>query len=344
MHGQALRALFPGGTHMTNLDLPRRKFLLLAAGAAALPSAPHIARAQAYPDRPVHLVVPQAAGSASDIFARLIGQWLSERLGQQFIIETRPGAGGNVGTEAVVRAPADGYTLLLVNSQNAISATVYDKLNFNFVRDIAPVAGIIRLPLVMEVNPSVPAKTIPEFITYAKANPGQIALASAGSRGPQHVSGELFKMMAGINMLHVPYRGSTPALTDLLAGQVQIMFDVLPSSLPHIRAGSLRPLAATTAARLDVIPDIPTVAEFLPGYEASAWIGLGAPRATDVEIVDKLNHEVNAALADPKIRARLAELGGTVLLAGSRADFGKHIADETEKWGKVVRFASIKPE
>jgi tripartite-type tricarboxylate transporter receptor subunit TctC len=236
----------------------------------------------------VHLVVPQAGGSASDIFARLIGQWLSERLGQQFIIETRPGAGGNVGTEAVVRAPADGYTLLLVNSQNAISATVYHRLNFNFVRDIAPVAGIIRSPLVMEVNPSVPAKTIPEFITYAKANPGQVALASAGSGGPQHVSGELFKMMAGINMLHVPYRGSTPALTDLLAGQVQIMFDVLPSSLPHIRAGKLRPLAATTAARLDVMPDIPTVAEFLPGYEASAWIGLGAPRARDVEIVISL--------------------------------------------------------
>ena len=329
---------------MTNLNLPRRKFLLLAAGAAALPTVPHIARAQAYPDRPVHLVVPQAAGSSSDIFARLIGQWLSERLGQQFIIETRPGAGGNVGTEAVVRAPADGYTLLLVNSQNAISATVYDKLNFNFIRDIAPVAGIIRLPLVMEVNPSVPAETVTEFITYAKANPGQIALASAGSGGPQHVSGELFKMMTGINMLQVPYRGSTPALTDLLAGQVQVMFDVVPSSLSHIRAGRLRPLAATTAARLDVMPDIPTMAEFLPGYEASAWVGLGAPSATAVEIVDKLNHEVNAALADPKFRARLGELGGTVLLAGSRADFGKHIADETEKWGKVVRFATIRPE
>jgi tripartite-type tricarboxylate transporter receptor subunit TctC len=326
------------------MKLPRRKFLHLAAGAAALPAVSRIGWAQAYPMRPVRVIVPQAAGSASDIFARLMCQWLSERLGQQFVIETRPGAGGNIATEAVVRAPADGYTLLLVNSQNAISATVYDKLNFNFIRDIAPVAGIIRVPLVMEVNPSVPAKTVPEFIAYAKANPGKIAMASAGSGGPQHVSGELFKMLSGVNMLHVPYRGSTPALTDLLGGQVQVMFDVTPSSLPHIRAGNLRPLAATTSTRLEVMPDLPTVGEFLPGYEASAWVGLGTPHATPSEIIDKLNQEVNAALADPKIRARLADIGGTVLLAGSPADFSKHIADETEKWGKVVKFAGIKPE
>jgi tripartite-type tricarboxylate transporter receptor subunit TctC len=327
------------------MKLPRRQFLHLAAGVAALPAVPRVANAQqTYPMRPVHLMVGQAAGSSSDILARLMGQWLSERLGQQFIVEDRPGAGGNIATEAVVRAPADGYTLLLVNSQNAISATLYDKLSFNFIRDIAPVAGIMRAPLVMEVHPSFPAKTVPEFISFAKDNPGKITMASAGNGGPQHVAGELFKMMSGVNMLHVPYRGSTPALTDLLGGQVQVMFDVTPSSLQYIRAGKLRPLAVTTAARLEVLPDIPTVGEFLPGYEASGWLGLGAPQNTPAEIIDKLNRDINAALADPKIKARLADLGGAVLLAGSPADFGKHVAEETEKWAKVVKFSGAKPD
>jgi tripartite-type tricarboxylate transporter receptor subunit TctC len=321
----------------------RRRFLHLAAGAAALPAVSRSARAQAYPTRPVRIIISQAAGSASDIFSRLIGHRLSERLGQQFIIEPRPGAGGNIAVEAVVRAPADGYTLLLIGNQHAINATLYDKLNFNLIRDIAPVAGIVRVPLVMEVNPLVMAKTLPEFITYAKANPGKLNFASPGNGTSQHVSGELFKAMSGVSMLHVPYRGTTPALTNLLAGQVQVMFDVTASSLPHIRAGKLRALAATTATRLDVMPDLPTMGEFLPDYEASAWVGFGVPKNTPAAIIDMLNSEVNAGLADPMIKARLGELGATVL-PGSPADFGKIIAGDTEKWGKVIRATNIKAE
>jgi tripartite-type tricarboxylate transporter receptor subunit TctC len=321
----------------------RRRFLHLAAGAAALPAVSRSARAQAYPTRPVRIIISQAAGSASDIFSRLIGHRLSERLGQQFIIEPRPGAGGNIAVEAVVRAPADGYTLLLIGNQHAINATLYDKLNFNLIRDIAPVAGIVRVPLVMEVNPLVMAKTLPEFITYAKANPGKLNFASPGNGTSQHVSGELFKAMSGVSMLHVPYRGTTPALTDLLAGQVQVMFDVTASSLPHIRAGKLRALAATTTTRLDVMPDLPTMGEFLPGYEASAWVGFSVPKNTPAAIIDVLNSEVNAGLADPMIKARLGELGATVL-PGSPADFGKIIAGDTEKWGKVIRATNIKAE
>ena len=325
------------------MKLPRRNFLHLAAGAAALPALSRIAWAQTYPSRPVRLIVPLAPGGATDIIARLIGQWLSERLGQPFIIENRPGAGTNLGTEAVVRAPPDGYTLLLVSTPNAINATLYDKLNFNFIRDIAPVAGIISHPLVMVMNPSVPAKTVPEFIAYAKANPRKLNMASPGNGTPNHVSGELFKMMAGVDMVHVPYRSGGPALTDLIAGQVHVMFPATVSSVEYIRAGRLRALAVTTATRSELLPDIPTVGEFVPGYEASGWFGVGAPKATPAEIVEKLNKEINAGLADPKIKARLADLGGT-LLAGSPADFGKLIADETEKWGKVVKFAGIKPE
>jgi tripartite-type tricarboxylate transporter receptor subunit TctC len=318
--------------------------LHLAAGAAALPAVSRIARAQAWPARPVRVIVGQAAGSTSDIFARLIGQWLSERLGQQFVIETRPGAGTNIGTEAVVRASPDGYTLLLVSTAAAINATLYNKLNFNFIRDIAPIASIVCVPMVMEVNPSVPAKTVTEFIAYAKANPGKINFASAGNGSLQHVSGELFKMMTGVDIVHVPYRGSTPALTDLLAGQVQVMFDATPSSLPHIRAGQLRALAVSTAARSEALPDVPTVGDFVPGYETSGCNGIGAPRNTPPEIVDKLNKEINAALVDPKMKARLADLDGTAALPGSPADFGKLIAEETEKWAKVIRAANIKAE
>jgi tripartite-type tricarboxylate transporter receptor subunit TctC len=321
----------------------RRKFLRGLAGVAALPFVAQRARAEDYPTRPVRVLVGQAAGSSSDIIARLIGQRLSERLGQQFAVEDRPGAGGNIATEAAVRATPDGYTLLLVNSQNAISASLY-KLNFDFIRDIEPIAGVSLVPLIMEVNPSVPAKTVPEFIAYAKQNPGKISMASAGIGGPQHVAGELFKMMAGLNMVHVPYRGSTPALVDLLAGTVQLMFDVTPSSLPHVKAGRLRPLGVTTTKRLDVLPDVPPVSEFLPGYEAAGWIGFGAPRGTPPAIVDKLSKEIDAAVADPQIKARLADLGGTVLPTGSPAAFGSYIATETEKWAKVVQFAGIKPE
>jgi tripartite-type tricarboxylate transporter receptor subunit TctC len=323
------------------MKLPRRNFLHLAAGAAALPVVSRIAWAQAYPARPVHLIVPFAPAGPSDILARLIGQSLSERLGQQVVIDNRPGGGGNIGTEAVVRAPADGYTLLIVGAWNAVNATFYDKLNYNFIRDIAPVASIIRTPFVMAVNPTVPAKTVPEFIAYAKASPGKINYASAGTGTSSHLTGELFKMMAGVEMVHVPYRGSTPAETDLLGGQVQVMFDATPSSLPHIRAGKLRPLAVTTATRMEILPDVPAVGEFVPGYEASVWWGVGAPKATPAEIVEKLNKEINAGLADPNMKTRLADLGGTVL-AGSPADFGKLIVDETEKWGKVVRFTGIK--
>ena len=325
------------------MKLPRRKFLHLAAGAAALTVVSRIASAQTYPTRPVRIIVGQAAGSGSDTAARLIGQWLSERLGQQFVIENRPGAAGNIATEAVVRAPPDGHTLLLVNAGNAINATLYDKLNFNFIRDIAPVAGIFRVPQVMEVNPSVPVKTVFEFIAYAKANPGKVNMASAGIGSVHHVAGELFKFMTGVDMVHVPYRGTTPALTDLLAGQAQVMFDVTPSSTPHIRAGKLRALAVTTATRADVLPEIPIMGDFVPGYEASAWLGFGAPKDTPAAIIGMLNREVNAGLADPAIKTRIADLGGTVL-AISPAEFGKLITDETEKWAKVVKFANIKPE
>jgi tripartite-type tricarboxylate transporter receptor subunit TctC len=325
------------------MRVARRKFLQLAGAGVMLPAV-RVAAAETYPSRPVHVLVGQAGGSSSDIVTRLISQWLSERLNQQFIVEDRPGAGGNIATEAVVRAPADGYTILLVNAQNAINASLYDKLTFNFIRDIAPVAGFFRVPLVMEVNPSFPAKTVPEFIAYAKANPGKINMASAGNGGPQHVAGELFRFMAGVDMTHVPYRGSTPALTDLLGGQVQVMFDVTPSSIPHIRAGRLRALAVTTTTRSDVLPDIPVMADFLPGYEASAWTGFGVPKGTPSAIVDLLNREINAALADPKIKGRLADLGGTSLLTGSAADFAKLIADDTAKWAKVVKFSGAKPD
>jgi len=325
------------------MKLPRRNFLHLAAGAAALPAVSRFAWAQAYPTRPVRIIVGFPAGGGTDIVARLIGQWLSERLGQQFIIENRPGAGSNIATEAVVRAAADGYTLLMAVSANAFNATLYAKLNFNFIRDIAPVAGIMVVPNVMMVHPSIPAKTIPELIAYAKANPGKINIASGTIGGPGHVSGELFKMMTGTDMPLVSYRGGGPALVDLLAGQVQVMFATMPPSIEYIRAGKLRALAVTTATRSDALPDIPTVAEFVPGYEASTWYGVGAPKATPAEVVDKLNKEVNAALADPKNKARLADLGGDVL-ALSPADFGRLIADETEKWGKVFRAANIKPQ
>jgi tripartite-type tricarboxylate transporter receptor subunit TctC len=323
------------------MKLPRRTFLHLAAGAAALPAVSRMARAQAYPTRPVRLIVTVAAGSSPDIIARLMGQWLSERLGQPFVIENRPGGGGNIGTEAVARAPADGYTLLLCGIMNATSATMYEKLNFDFIRDIAPVAGVLQGPSVLVVHPSVPANTLPEFIAYAKANPGKVYLASAGNGTGTHVFGELFKMMSGVDMVHVPYRGGGPALTDLLSGQVQVMFPATVVSMEHIRAGRLRALAVTTAMRSEALPDLPTVGEFVPGYKASAWFGIGAPKNTPTEIVDKLNKEVNAALADPNMKTRLADLGGTTL-AGSPADFGKLIADEIEKWGKVVKFAGIK--
>jgi tripartite-type tricarboxylate transporter receptor subunit TctC len=325
------------------MKLPRRNFLHLAAGAVALPAISRIASAQAYPSRPVRIIVGVAAGGATDTLARLMGQWLSERLGQPFIIENRPGAGNSIGAEAVVRAPADGYTLLLSGVFDATNATFYDKLNYNFVRDIAPVAGVIRGSYVMVVNPSVPAKSVPEFITYAKANPRKVNKAATGTGTGDHIAGELFKMMASVDMVHVPYRGGGPALTDLIAGQVQVMFPTTVSSIQYIRAGRLRALAVTAAMRSEALPDIPTVGEFLPGYEASFWYGVGAPKATPAEIVEKLNKEINAGLADPKFKARLADLGGTVL-AGSPADFGKLIADETEKWGKVIRAANIKPE
>jgi tripartite-type tricarboxylate transporter receptor subunit TctC len=296
-----------------------------------------------YPTRPVHWIVGYPAGGSTDIVARLMGQYLSEKLGQQFIIENRPGAGNNIGTEAVVRAPADGYTLLLINPANAINTTLYQNLNFDFIRDIAPVAGFIRVPNVMEVNPSVPAKTVAEFIAYAKANPGKINMASSGSGTSIHMSGELFKMMTGVNMVHVPYRGSAPMLTDLLGGQVQVTFDNMPSSIEHIRAGKLRPLAVTTTARSDALPDTPVLADTVPGYEASAWFGAGAPKGTPSEIIETLNKALNAGLADPKMQARLADLGG-MLMAGSPADFGKIIAEETEKWAKVVKFSGAKAE
>jgi tripartite-type tricarboxylate transporter receptor subunit TctC len=325
------------------MKLPRRNFLHLAAGASAVPAASRIARAQAYPWRPARIVVPFAAGGATDIIARLIGQWLSERLAQQFIIENRSGAGSNIGTEVVVNAPPDGYTLLLVGASSAINATLYDKLNFDFLRDITPVAGVISIPFIMAVNPSFPAKTVSEFIAYARANPGKVNMASGGNGTAGHLSGELFKMMAGVNMVHVPYRGEAPALTDMLGGHVQAMFGTMPASIEYVRAGKLRPLAVTSARRSELLPDLPTVGDFVPGYETSAWQGVGAPKSTPVEIIDRLNKEINAGLADPKIKARVADMGGTVL-AGSPADFGKLIADETEKWSKVVKFSGAKPD
>jgi tripartite-type tricarboxylate transporter receptor subunit TctC len=324
------------------MKLPhRRRFLHLAAGATALPAVSRVAWAQTYPTKPVRIIVGFAPGGGADIAARLIGQWLSERLGQSFVIENRPGAGSNIATEAVVRAPPDGYTLFLVGAPNAINATLYDKLNFNFIRDIAPVAGIVRAPNVMVVHPSFPAKTLPEFNTYAKANPGKINMASAGTGSTPHLSGELFKMMTGVNMEHVPYRGAGPALADLIGGQVQVVFDNVPSSIEHIRAGKLRPLAVTTTMRSEALPDVPTVGDFVPGYEASTWNGIGAPKNTPAEIVEKLNKEINAVLTEPQNKSRLADMG-SITFAGSPADFGKFLAEETEKWAKVVKFSGAK--
>jgi tripartite-type tricarboxylate transporter receptor subunit TctC len=323
--------------------LIRREFLRLAGAVLGAPAVPLIARAQTYPSRPVRVVVGFAAGGSNDIYARVMGQWLSERVGQAFVVENRPGAGNNVATEAVVKAAPDGYTLLLVNPANAINATLYDRLNFNFIRDIAPVASMIRQPLVMLMNPSVPAKTIPEFIAYATANPNKINMASGGNGSVNHLAGELFKMMAGVNLIHIPYRGAGPALADLLGGQVHLFFGGVASSAEYVRAGKLRALAVTTTTRSESLPNIPIVSEFVPGYEASDWFGLGVPKGTPAEIVDKLNEEIRAGLADPKIKTRLADLGG-VVLPGSPADFGKLIADETEKWGKVIRAADVKAE
>jgi tripartite-type tricarboxylate transporter receptor subunit TctC len=324
------------------MKLPRRSFLHLAAGAAAaVPALSRIARAETYPARPVRVIVPFGSAGATDIVARLVGQWLSERLRQQFIIDNRPGAGSNIGTEAVIRSAPDGYTLLLVGPPAAINATLYEKLSFNFIRDIAPVAGIVRFPNVLVVNPSVPAATVPELIAYAKANPGKINFASTGIGSSPHINGELFKMMAGVDMIHVPYRSAAAAMTDLLSGQMQLYLGTAAATIGYIKGGSLRALAVTTAARSQALPDIPTVAESVPGYEASASYGLGAPINTPVEIVAMLNKEINAALADAKMQARLADLGG-VALPGSVADFGKLIADETEKWAKVVKFAGVR--
>jgi tripartite-type tricarboxylate transporter receptor subunit TctC len=323
------------------MKLPRRKFLQLASGAVSLPATSCLARAQSYPSKPVRLIVPFGPAGATDITARLIGQWLSERLGQQFVIENRPGAGGNVGTEAVVRAAPDGYTLGLFGAPSAINATLYDKLNFNFIRDIAAIAPIVRFPYIMVVNPSVPPKTLPEFIAYAKANPGKINMASPGIGSTPHVNGELFKVMTGTNMVHVPYRSAAAVMTDLLSGQVQLYFGTTASSLEYVRAGKLRALAVTIERRLDALPDIPAVAEFVPGYEASGWFGVGAPKATPVEIIDKLNKEINAGVADPKMKVQLTDLGG-IALRGSPSDFGKLIVEETEKWGKVVKLSGAK--
>ena len=325
------------------MALSRRRVLELATGAFAFAGIWRSARAQTYPTRPVRIIVGFPAGGPSDITARLIAQWLSEHLGQEFVVENRPGAASNIATEAALRAPPDGYTLLLVTSTNAVNATFYENLNFNFMSDIAPVAGIIRVPFVMEINPSIPAKTVPEFIAYAKANPGKINMASGGIGTSVHIAGELFKMMAGVNLVHVPYRGSAPALTDMISGQVHVMFDILTSSIQHIRSGALRALAVTSATRSEALPDLPTVGDFLPGYEASAWYGIAAPKKTPSEIVDKLNNEVNTGLADPKIKARFAELASAVI-PGSPADFGRLVGDEIQKWAKVVKFSGAKPE
>jgi tripartite-type tricarboxylate transporter receptor subunit TctC len=325
------------------MNLPRRKILRLAAGAALLSPVARAALALDYPTRPVRIVVGFAAGSAYDILARLVGQWLSERLGQPFVVENRSGAAGNIATEVVTRARPDGYTLLVTGSSDAINATLYDNLGFKFVHDIAPVAGIGRAPNLMVVHPSLPAKTVPEFIAYAKANPGKINMASAGVGSESHLSGELFKMMAGVSMVHVPYRGQPPALTDLLGGQVQVDFSTMPPAIGYVQAGKLRGLAVTSPARFEALPDVPAMAEYLPGYEASLLTGLGAPSQTPAEIIEVINKETNSALADPKIKAQLAALGNTVL-PGSPADFGRLIAEETGKWAKVVKFANIKPE
>ncbi len=325
------------------MNLPRRAFLGLATGAAATPVIGRIARAQTYPARPVRIIVAQAPGSGSDIASRVMGQWLSSRLGQQFVVENRPGAGGNIGTELAVRSAPDGYTILLVVSANTVNGTLYNNLSFNFIHDITPVAGIFVVPLIMEVHPSFPAKTVLEFIAYAKANPGKVTMASSGIGSAQHVAGELFKFMTGVEMVHVPYRGSTPAVTDLVSGQVDVLFDVTPSSISQVRAGRLRALAVTTATRLESLPEIPVLGDFVPGYEASAWLGFGAPTGTPTAIVDMLNREVNAGLADPAIKQRFADLSAAVL-PGSAADFGKLIAADTEKWAKVIKFAGIKPE
>jgi tripartite-type tricarboxylate transporter receptor subunit TctC len=325
------------------MKLPRRKFLHLAAGAAALPAASRMASAQAYPTRPVRIIVGFSPGGSTDIAARVVGQWLSERLGQSFVIENRPGAGANLAAEMVVRAPPDGYTLLLVSSSDTINATLYPKLNFVFLRDIAPVASMTRQPQVLLANPSLPAKTFRELIAYAKANPGKVNIASAGNGSISHLSGELLKMMTGVDFIHVPYRGAGPALTDLLAGHVQVSFAGMAGSIEYLRTGKLRGLAVTTTMRSQALPDIPTASEFVPGYEAISLFGIGAPKNTPAEIVDKLNREINAALADPKIKARFVDLGGTVL-AGSPAEFERLLAAETEKWGKVIRAANIKPE
>jgi tripartite-type tricarboxylate transporter receptor subunit TctC len=325
------------------MKLSRRRFLKVAACAAALPIVPRIAMAQAYPARPVRIIVPVAPGGALDILARLMGQWLSERLGQSFIIENRPGAGTNIGIEAVVRAAPDGYTLLLIPSSVTANATLYENLNFNFIRDIVPIAMISTLPLVMEVNLSVPARTIPEFIAYTKSNPGKVTMASGGTGSTSHVGGELFKLMTGADMLHVPYRGGAPALTDLLGGQVQVMFSPLPESISTVKAGKVRALAVTTATRSEALPEVPPVGDFVPGFEASTWQGIGAPKDTPAEIIDRLNKEINAALADPKFKARLADLG-SLPMPMSPAEFENLIVVETEKWGKVIRAANIKPE
>jgi tripartite-type tricarboxylate transporter receptor subunit TctC len=325
------------------VKLPRRQFLHLAAGAAALPAFPRVARAQTYPTRPVRIIVGFAAAGAADILARLMGQRLSDRLGQPFVVENRPGGSNGIATEIVVKAPPDGYTLLLASLANAVNATLYEKLNYNFIRDIAPVAGISRDPDVMVVNPSFPARTVAEFIAYAKANPGKINMASPGVGTSPHMAGELFKFMAGIDMAHVPYRGVAAALTDLLGGQVQVYFAPIAASIAYIKDGRLRALAVTTAARADALPDIPTVADFVPGYEVSAWFGIGAPKNVPSEIVDQLNTEINEGLTDPTMKTRLADLGSSAFVV-SPADFGKFIANETEKWAKVVKSAGIKPE
>ncbi len=325
------------------MKLPRRQFLRVAAGAAALPVAPHIALGQSFPTRPVRILVGFAAAGGNDIVARIMGQWLSEKLGQQFIIENRPGAGTNIATEAALRAPSDGYTLLLASTASAINVTLYQNLNFNFIRDNAPVAGITSSPALMVVHPSVPAKTVAEFIAFAKANPGKVSMASAGNGSTGHISGELFKMMAGVNLVHIPYRGNGPALTDVLGGQVQVLFPSAASAIGYVRAGTLRGLAVTTAKRSPAFPDIPALDETVPGYEALQWYGIVAPRNTSAQIVDRLNAEINTGLADPKMRARLADLGG-MPMAATPGEFGKFIADETEKWAKVVKFSGAKPE
>jgi tripartite-type tricarboxylate transporter receptor subunit TctC len=323
------------------MQFHRRRFLHLAAGAAALPVAPRVAAAQTYPAQPVRIIVGFAPGSGSDIFARLMAQWLSERMGQTFLIENRPGAGGNLGTEAAVNAPPDGYTLLQTVPAHAVNDTLYDKLSFNFLRDLVPVGGTARVPFVLEVNLSVPVTTVPEFIAYAKANPGKLNFASPGIGTGIHMAGELFKLMTGVDMVHVPYRGAAGAMTDLIGGQVQVMFDTMAASIPHIKAGKVRPLAVTTAGRSALLPELPTVADFVPGYEASGPFGIAAPKNTPAEIVARINREMNAALADPKVKARLADLGSDAL-TGSPAEFGKLMADETEKWAKVIRTANIK--